>query len=98
MRVAIPHSLEREEVRHRLRSRTGEIGNFIPGGMAEVKVDWQSQDQMRLGVGAMGQSIDGTIDIEDHQVVFTINLPPALSFVEPMIKGAIEKNGRKLLT
>ena len=98
MRVAIPHSLEREEVRRRLRSRSGEIANFIPGGMAEVTVAWPSEDRMSLGVGAMGQTIDGAIDIEEGQVIFTIALPPALSFVEPMIHGAIEKNGRKLLT
>ena len=98
MRVVIPHSLEREEVRRRLHSRTGEIANFMPGGMAEVTVGWPSEDRMSLGVGALGQSIDGTIDIEEGRVVFTIALPPALSFVEPMIQGAIEKNGRKLLT
>ena len=98
MRVVIPHSLGREEVRRRLHSRSGEIGNFIPGGVAEVTVGWPSEDRMALGVGAMGQSIDGAIDIEDGQVVFTINLQPALSFVEPMIQGPIEKNARKLLT
>ena len=98
MRVAIPHDLGKEEVRRRLKGRAHEIANFIPGGMADVAVDWPGEDRMNLNVGAMGQSVDGSIDIEERQVVFTVNLPPALSFVEPMIKGAIEAKGRKLLT
>ena len=31
-------------------------------------------------------------------VVFEVDLPPALSFVEPMIAGAIRDKGQKLLT
>ena len=98
MRVAIPHTLGKAEVRQRLKSRTHEIADFIPGGLADVTTDWPSEDQLDLNVRAMGQGIDGTIVIEEGQVVFTVNLPPALSFVEPMIKGAIEAKGRKLLT
>ena len=98
MRVAIPHTLGKAEVRQRLKSRTHEIADFIPGGLADVTTGWPSEDQLDLNVQAMGQGIDGTIVIEDGQVVFTVNLPPALGFVEPMIKGAIEAKGRKLLT
>jgi hypothetical protein len=98
MRVAIPHSLGREEVRRRLHARAGEIVNFIPGGMADVQMNWPGEDHLALSVGAMGQSIDSTIEIEDAQVIFTVNLPPALSFVEPMVKKAVEDKGRKLLT
>lgn len=97
MRVPIPHNLPKEEVRHRLASRSGEIANFIPGGMAEVITSWPSEDVMALGVRAMGQGIQGRVLIEERQVVFEIDLPPALSFVEPMIAGAIRQQGTKLL-
>lgn len=97
MRVPIPHNLPKEEVRHRLASRSGEIGNFIPGGMAEVTTGWPSEDVMTLGVRAMGQGIQGRVLIEERQVVFEVDLPPALSFVEPMIAGAIRQQGTKLL-
>lgn len=97
MRVPIPHSLPKEEVRHRLASRSHEIANFIPGGMADVNTAWPAEDVMTLAVRAMGQGIDGRVLIEDHQVVFEIDLPPALSFVEPMIAGAIRQQGTKLL-
>ena len=97
MRVPIPHALPKEEVRHRLASRSHEIANFIPGGMADVTTNWPSEDIMTLGVRAMGQGIQGRVLIEDRQVVFEIDLPPALAFVEPMVAGAIRQQGTKLL-
>lgn len=97
MRVPIPHDLPKEEVRHRLASRSHEIANFIPGGMADVTTAWPREDTMTLAVRAMGQGIEGRVLIEDRQVVFEIDLPPALSFVEPMVAGAIRQQGTKLL-
>lgn len=97
MRVPIAHDLPREEVRRRLRARSHEIGDAIPGGMAEVVTSWPDEDRMNLGVRAMGQTIDGAVLIEEGQVVFEIALPPALSFVEPVVAGAIRQKGAKLL-
>ena len=97
MRVPIPHDLPKEEVRRRLRERSHEIADFIPGGMAEVTTGWPDEDRMTLGVRAMGQGIDGQVLIEERQVIFEVNLPPALSFVEPMVAGAIRDRGQKLL-
>ena len=97
MRVPIAHQLPKEEVRRRLRERSHEIASFVPGGMADVTTGWPHEDRMDLSVRAMGQGIDGRVLIEDHQVVFEVDLPPALSFVEPMIAGAIRDKGRKLL-
>jgi hypothetical protein len=45
----------------------------------------------------MGQGIDGSVIIEDAQVIFEVNLPPALSFVEPMVASAIRQQGQKLI-
>lgn len=97
MRVPIAHDLPKEEVRRRLRERSHEIANFVPGGMAEVTTGWPGEDRMTLGVRAMGQGIDGEVIIEDRQVIFVVDLPPALSFVEPMVAGAIRDKGQKLL-
>lgn len=98
MRVPIAHELDKAEVRRRLRSRSHEIANYVPGGMADVTTAWPNEDTMTLRVAAMGQTIDGKVLIEEGQVVFEIALPPALSFVEPMLSGAIRKGGQKLLT
>lgn len=97
MRIAIPHSIGKDEARRRIRERSGEIANFVPG-FASVSTNWQSEDKMDLTVGAMGQEMTGAIEVGESEVAFTVELPAALSFVEPMIRGQIEAKGRKLLS
>lgn len=96
MRVPIPHRLGKEEARRRLKDRIGEAGGLFPGG-ADVATHWPSEDRMTMEVSAMGQTVKTLIDIEEEAVVFQLDLPPALSFVEPMIRGVIEQKGQKLL-
>ena len=96
MRIALPHSLGKDEARRRVRERSGEIANFIPG-FASVTTTWQGDDRMNLTVGAMGQELTGAIEVADSEVAFTVELPAALSFIEPMIRSQIEAKGRKLL-
>lgn len=98
MRVVIPHNLERAEVRGRLKARSHEIADFVPIPLATVTTDWPEDDRMTLAVRGMGQTIAGAVEIGEREVVFTVELPPALAFVEPLLQGAIEQKGRKLLT
>ncbi len=97
MRIALPHELGRDEVRRRLKERSHEIADYIPGGLAQVDTSWSSEDRMELGVSAMGQHITGDIEVHETELVFQIKLPPALSFVRPMIESAIRSNGTKML-
>ena len=97
MRVALPHNLGREEVRRRLSTRSHEIGDMIPGGLARVSSQWPSEDLMELTVDAMGQKITGDIEIYEAEVVIEFDLPPALSFFRPMIEGAVRSNTTRLL-
>ena len=97
MEVAIPHSLGKDTVRERLRTRAHTIGDSIPGGMAEVATSWPSEDRMMLTVSALGQTIDARVDIEEQQIVFVVDVPPALGFVKPIIEGALRQQGEKLL-
>ena len=97
MRVPLPHELGKDEVRRRLKARSHEIADAIPGGMAEVETSWPNEDCMALDIKAMGNGVRAQVLIEDTQVIFEIDLPPALSFVEPVIAGAIRKKGQKLL-
>ncbi len=97
MRVPLPHDLGKEEVRRRLHARSHEIGDAIPGGVANVETSWPNEDCMALDIKAMGNVTRAQILIEETQVIFEVNLPPALSFVEPIVAGAIRKKGQKLL-
>jgi hypothetical protein len=97
MRIAVPHKLPREEVRARLKARSHEIADYVPGGLAEVTTSWENEDRLGLLLRVMGQEITGAITAEDTQLVFEVELPAALSFVRPMIESAIRDNGPKLL-
>lgn len=97
MRIAIPHSIGKDEARRRVRERSGEIANFIPG-FASVATNWLDDDRMNLTVGAMEQELSGAIEVGEREVAFTVDLPAALSFVEPMIRSQIEAKARKLLS
>lgn len=96
MRVAIPHNLPQDEVRRRLRENIGDLQTYLPPG-SKVQTVWQGEDRLGLSVTAMGQGIDGAIDVEERQVVFNITLPALLGFVEPMVEKAIRSGGTKLL-
>ena len=98
MRVAIPFDISRDVARERLKSRSHEIADHIPGGMAQVSTDWPSEDRMNITISTMGQTLRGIVNVEESQLVFEIALPPALSFLEPIISGAIKQQGQKLLT
>ncbi|MXO52327.1 hypothetical protein GRI42_13520 [Erythrobacter gaetbuli] len=97
MRVPIAHELPKEEVRRRLSDHSHEIAEVVPGGMADVAVSWANEDTMNVDVTTMGQTLKSRVLVEDKQVVFEVDIPLALSFVEPMIKGAIKSKGEKLL-
>lgn len=97
MRVAVPFEISRDLARERLKSRSHEIADHIPGGMAEVTTDWPSDDQMNITIRAMSQDLRGIVHVEENQLVFEIALPPALSFFEPIISGAIKQQSQKLL-
>ena len=51
----------------------------------------------QLGLDGFEERLDGSVIIEDAQVIFEVNLPPALSFVEPMVASAIRQQGQKLI-
>ena len=97
MEVAIPHQLGRDEVRSRMRARSHMIADGIPGGMAQVNTGWPTEDRMTLDIAAMGQVLNGHIDIQDTQVVLHMELPPALGFLKPIVEGAIRQQGHKML-
>jgi len=97
MRVAIPHTLDKAEVRRRLTARTPELAGFIPGGLATVEHHWIDDDHMSLTVGALGQSLASRLDIEDRQVVVNVELPPQLAFVGTAIEAGIREKATKLL-
>ena len=97
MEVAIPHALGRDEARRRLRENSHKMADSFPGGLAQVTTRWSSEDRMEMAINALGQSLAGHIDVGEAQVVLSVDLPPALSFIEPIVSGAIRQQGQKML-
>lgn len=97
MRVAIPHDLDPAVVRERLKGRSHEIADHVPGGMAEVETSWPSENHMAMTIRAMGQQLTGGIDIGERELVIELALPGMISFMEPMISSAIRTQGEKLI-
>jgi len=95
--VEIPHTLGREEVRRRMSARTADLASHIPGGMAQVKTSWASEDRMLLDVTAMGQTVAATADIEERLVRVTLVLPMMLSFMAGPITAMVRKTGEDML-
>jgi hypothetical protein len=97
MRVPIPHSLGKDEARRRLKARSGDLAGMMPGGMADVQVSWPNEDRMDLDVSAMGSRVNAGVELGESSVIVIVDLPGALKFFEPLIRGAIEQKGQKLL-
>ena len=97
MRVAVPHNLPKDEVHRRMKASTHQIADHIPGGIAQVDTSWANDTCMNIAVTAMGQQLRGTVTIEDRELVIDMDLPLALSFVEPIVAGAIRTQSAKML-
>jgi putative polyhydroxyalkanoate system protein len=93
--VDLPHKLGREEARRRIANNVHTLQEHIPGG-AQVQSGW-SGDQMQLGVMAMGQSVDATIDVDDTKVRLRVQLPGMLGMFSGAIQAALQKKGSVLL-
>ena len=97
MRVSLPHSLGKEEVRRRMHAHGHEIGSYFPPGMADVETSWPHEDRMALRITAAGQIIEGGIDVDEDVVVIEMDLPAILGFLRGTLERAVRKHGGKLL-
>lgn len=97
MRMVLPHSLAKEEVRRRLHDNSHKIAGQLPGGMADVTTEWADEDRMTIVISAMGQNLSGAVEIGEGEVAFELELPLALSFAKPMAEAAMRQMGEKLL-
>jgi putative polyhydroxyalkanoate system protein len=93
--VDLPHKLGRAEARRRIEGNVDKLAGYIPGG-ATVTHQWQG-DQLRLSIGAMGQSVDASVDVEEALVRCRIELPGLLGLMAKPIEAALRSKGSDLL-
>ncbi|NKJ43144.1 MULTISPECIES: polyhydroxyalkanoic acid system family protein [unclassified Novosphingobium] len=100
MRIALPHTLGKDEVRTRLHTRLGDASgkaSELIGGMAQVETAWTDEDHLTMTVSAMGFTIPSHVTLEESQVLFDVDIPAGLGFARGMIEGMIREKGEKLL-
>jgi len=97
LNVSIPHKLGREEAKRRLKNRIGELSGHIPGGAADVRTNWPTEDRMNLDVEAMGQTVSTVLDVEENAIRLQMQLPAMLGFMSGAIEKAIRKKGGEIL-
>ncbi|UYV16798.1 polyhydroxyalkanoic acid system family protein [Porphyrobacter sp. ULC335] len=97
MRVTLPHTLGKEEVRRRMHKHADEIGNFFPAGLAKVTTGWPNEDRMNITAEVMGQAIPGGVEIREDEVVIEMDLPLLLSVMKGPLEAAVKKEAGRLL-
>ncbi len=95
--IDVPHRLGRAGAAERLKSRIGELGGHMPGGIGHVRHSWPSENEMALEIEAMGQTIPARLEVLDDVVRVHVALPPMLAYFSGMIGTAVRDQGTKLL-
>ena len=93
--VDLPHTLGREEAQRRIAANIHKLQGYIPGG-ADVTSNW-SGSRLDMTVGAMGQTVDAKIDVEEKHVRCRIELPGLLALLARPIEAALKSKGGDLL-
>ncbi len=100
MRLEIPHSLGKAELRRRISARMDAAeakASALIGGSMALALHWISEDRLSVEASAMGYTVPATLDLTETTMVFDVTIPNGLGFARNMIAGAIRERGEKLL-
>lgn len=95
--ITISHDLGRQGAVNRLRGGLDSIRDKL--GMVRMQLveeAWDG-DSLRFGVAALGQTVNGRIDVEDSLVRVEVTLPWMLAIFAEKLKIGVEKQGQILL-
>ena len=93
--VEIPHELGRVEARRRIEEGLGRLTGQI-SGVGELTHSWQG-DVLAFSLQAIGQTVSGTIAIEERVVRLEVILPGIFAMVANKVKGRLRDEGQLLL-
>jgi hypothetical protein len=93
--VDVPHKLGAAEARRRIEGGTGQLIGRLPAG-ATARPSWAG-NRLTLDITALGQQMKAVLDVQETLVRVEVVLPPALSFLRPLIEAGISRTGAELL-
>lgn len=94
--VTIPHELGRAEARRRIDEGFARFAQHMGAVAGALSKSWTG-DRLSFSFAALGQSISGTIDVEDAAVRLELLLPNLLAMMAGKLKGRLQKEGQLLL-
>lgn len=94
--VSIPHNLGKAEATRRLHGGLTSLKSQFGDKIASIDESWDG-DRMAFRVGAMGQAIDGHLDVMEDQVRVEVRLPWILAMVAEKARSFIQKQGTLML-
>lgn len=95
--ATIPHQLTRAEAKRRIQEQVGVVRQQYGAVLTNLQETWTG-DAMAFSLSAMGQSISGSLTVDDQAVHLTVALPWLLRMLAETVKPSIEQQGRRLLT
>jgi hypothetical protein len=94
--VSIPHRLGRDEALRRLQGGLGQAGASF-GHLFTIEEQTWSGPRLQFRVSALGQPVNGSIDVADDHVQLEVFLPWLLGVLAESLLPLIRKEGTLLL-
>ena len=96
--ISIPHQLGRAEARRRIDTGFANMLRSFPGAGSGGGTQRWDGDRMDFSVAALGQSVTGTVTVDDAVVTMAFVLPGLLGMLAARLRGRLQDAGRLLLT
>ena len=94
--VSIPHNLGQAEAVRRLHGGMSSVKSQFGDKVASIDESWNG-NRMDFRVGAMGQTVNGHLEVMNDQVRVEVHLPWILAMIAEKAKTFIQKQGTLLL-
>ena len=93
--VTIPHSLGRDEAIRRLKSGLGSASSSLP--ILKIEEETWADNRLTFRLAALGQTAEGTADVEEDNVHIEVVLPWFLQRMAEVVQTAIASRTQILL-
>ena len=94
--VSIPHNLGQAEAMRRLHGGMNGLKSQFGDKVASINETW-SGNRMDFRVGAMGQNVEGHLEVMEDKVHVEVQLPWILAMIAEKAKTFIQKQGTLML-
>jgi hypothetical protein len=94
--ITIEHGTTKAAAKARLEQSLGRIRAEVAPYVGSIEQDWRG-DAVDFRVAALGQTVTGSIEVEERVLRITVQLPALLGFLGNKIAPRIRERGLKLL-